>query len=108
MKRLPILALTLLLCACDPYVKSTAVNVQLPEGLKDCKFYTVKPNSASLDLNIVRCPSSDTSVTYKSGKMTINTATIESEAAAREARRSALIQSGLDKLTKEEREALGL
>lgn len=47
----------------------------IPADLKDCKFYELYNNGALW--KIVRCPNSNTSVTYPVGKSTGSTATVE-------------------------------
>ncbi len=78
--KLTILALVgvISLIGCDAYVKQTTVSVPLPEELRDCKFFQVKATAESSVLNIVRCPNSSTSVTYRSGKTEYSTSTIDS------------------------------
>jgi hypothetical protein len=68
----------LITVGCDAYVKQTEIAVTLPDGLKDCKFFTVKPNTDASVLNIVRCPNSSTSVNYRSGKSDFTTVTVDS------------------------------
>ena len=48
----------------------------LPEGLKDCTFYTLRDENYNR-YTIVRCPLSSTSVTNRSGKVSVNTTTID-------------------------------
>ena len=61
MKRIAILSVLVFLAACDPYAKIVTPEIVLPDGLKDCKFYTVKPKGDAPILNIVRCPNSEVS-----------------------------------------------
>ena len=42
---------------------------KLPTDLKDCKFFALY-NSNGTFLNVVRCPNSQTSTTYQTGKAT--------------------------------------
>ena len=77
MKLLAVVLGVIILTGCNPsYEEKTQNFTQLPNELKDCKFYSVRSNTGS-DLNIVRCPNSTTSTTYKSGKTTATTVVID-------------------------------
>lgn len=59
-----------LIVGCTPLnsIDSTS-QVQLPPGLEDCKLYDVYgQNGNSRYLQVIRCPNSDTTTTYPSGK----------------------------------------
>ena len=77
MKLLMIIIGVIMLTGCEPsYEEKTQNFTQLPVELKDCKFYYVSSNTGS-NLNIVRCPNSTVSTTYKSGKTTTTTVVID-------------------------------
>ena len=66
-----------LLTGCEPsYKENTQTFTQLPDELKDCKFYGVRSNTCS-NLNIVRFLNSSVSTTYKVGKTTATTVVID-------------------------------
>lgn len=71
------LATAVAVSACSPSVKQEPPIPQkiIPEGLKDCSFYQLI-SSAGTRYNVVRCPSSSTSVT-RPGKSPENTSTID-------------------------------
>lgn len=75
-------AILVALTACTPSSRVGAPVPEhvIPDGLKDCQFYTITTSGGSL-LRIVRCPNSSTSVT-KTGKNPVYTATIDSPAPA--------------------------
>lgn len=81
-KVLPIIVLSLFLTACDQSKSGTTTDISLnrnnlPEGLKDCKFYHVYVYNSS-DLNIIRCPNSTVSNDYtiQQGKSSVPVNTI--------------------------------
>lgn len=76
-------AACLFLAACDPFAKTVAVETPLPDGLKDCQFFQVKPYTDGPTLNIVRCPLSTTSVQYPVGKSQEHTVTTEADTSAK-------------------------
>ena len=77
MKLLMVVIGVIMLTGCEPsYEEKTQNFTILPDELKDCKFYGVRSNTGS-NLNIVRCPNSTTSTTYKSGKTTTTTVVID-------------------------------
>jgi hypothetical protein len=51
----------------------------VPAGLKDCQIYRLNSYTRS-DLVVVRCPNSNTSATFKSGKTDAHVSTVESDA----------------------------
>ena len=77
MKLLMVVLGVVILTGCEPkYEENTQNFTLLLNELKDCKFYGVRSNTGS-SLNIVRCPNSTTSTTYKSGKTTTTTVVID-------------------------------
>ena len=77
MKLLMVIIGVIMLTGCEPKYKENTQNfTQLPNELKDCKFYYVKSNTG-ISLNIVRCSNSTVSTTYKSGKTTLTTVVID-------------------------------
>lgn len=46
-------------------------NYNLPDELKDCKFYRVEGFNGASSLRVVRCPNSSTSTTYGKNQTTI-------------------------------------
>ena len=77
MKLLRVVLSVVMLTGCEPsYEEKTQNFTLLPDELKDCKFYNVRSNTGS-NLNIVRCPNSTVSTTYKSGKTTLTTVVID-------------------------------
>ena len=97
MKRILLLSVVALLAACDPYVKQYTSQVTLPDDLKDCKFYTVKPERDGPTLNVVRCPLSETTV-LPSQKSPTATATIEAPVPNAEAERQAKVDAVLKQI----------
>lgn len=67
---------------CTPTIPHTEENniANLPNELKDCKFYDVDPGGSKRILHITRCPNSTTSTNYavSQGKsqITVNTVVI--------------------------------
>ena len=77
MKLLMVIIGVIMLTGCEPsYENKTQNFTVLPDELKDCKFYNVRSNTGS-NLNIVRCPNSQTSTTYSVGKSTATTVVID-------------------------------
>ena len=77
MKLLMVIIGVIMLTGCEPsYEEKTQNFTILPDELKDCKFYGVRSNTGS-NLDIVRCPNSTVSTTYKSGKTTATTVVID-------------------------------
>lgn len=77
MKLLMVIFGVIMLTGCEPSYEEKTQNFNLlPDELKDCKFYRVRGNTGS-SLNIVRCPNSTVSTTYKSGKTTTTTVVID-------------------------------
>lgn len=69
-----IIAVAITLSACNPSAYTVSMPV-LPEGFQDCKFAYVQNSSTSF--YIARCPNSTTSATYKQGKTTKTTITVD-------------------------------
>lgn len=67
-----LLALGLAACG-EPHYKPLN-QVALPPELADCKVFQV--SDGMRDINVVRCPNSDTSAMYKQGKQTNYSATL--------------------------------
>lgn len=58
-----IVLLALILCGCDPSGSEiTHTYSVMPEGLKDCKIYTI--SNGGREVTVVRCPNSSTSTQY--------------------------------------------
>lgn len=77
MKLLMVVLGVVILTGCEPsYENKTQNFTVLPDELQDCKFYAVRSNTGS-NLNIVRCPNSSVSATYKVGKTTATTVIID-------------------------------
>lgn len=72
-----LLTFAVLLSACSPSVRQLHSEINLPEELKDCKFFRVKLTSDSTPMTVVRCPLSSTAVTQTEGKTTNYTMTTE-------------------------------
>ena len=73
------LAACTLLCSCvkatDTKELTTNFTV-VPEGLEDCKVFLWRSDSMD-SLNVVRCPNSTTSTTYRVGKHSVTTVVID-------------------------------
>jgi outer membrane PBP1 activator LpoA protein len=65
-----------ILSGCEKETKENTSKYVLPEGLQDCKVYNMRGEDGS-ELNVVRCPISSTTATYRSGKTNRTTTTIE-------------------------------
>lgn len=66
MKSLITAAFVVVLTACSNGYEQLTYPV-VPDELKDCKFYSIS-NSSGGNLRVVRCPNSQTSTTYSTGK----------------------------------------
>lgn len=65
------------LVGCSPSAtEETAKFTVMPEGLKDCKIYRITPTGGD-SLNVVRCPLSNTTTSYSSGKTTTSVSVTE-------------------------------
>jgi len=65
----------LMLIGCSDSAKTVSYPAAPPE-LADCKFFFLT-NKDGHSINVVRCPHSDTTATYRSGKSTVSTVTID-------------------------------
>lgn len=63
-----IAVLAMMLTGCDFSSKEKTSSYTLPAGLEDCHIYRVTPDGMGKTLYVVRCPNSNTSTTYSSGK----------------------------------------
>lgn len=66
--------MALVLSACGEPSYKPLNEVALPPELSDCKVFQV--SDGMRDINVVRCPNSDTSTSYKQGKATRHTVTL--------------------------------
>lgn len=63
-----IIGLMLALTGCSPSYTDKSSTFLMPEGMKDCKVYKLEGSDKTL--YVVRCPQSETSTTFMSGKVT--------------------------------------
>lgn len=75
MNKILLVVFVSLLIGCGEQTKEFHLN-QLPEGLKDCKFYDIIYDDWKT-MKIVRCPNSATSTEYPQGKVKGHTITID-------------------------------
>ena len=68
-----------LLSGCENSYREADFPARPPE-LQDCKIYYLE-NETGNEITVVRCPNSDTSTTYKQGKVTDTTVVIDEGAA---------------------------
>lgn len=99
-KSLFVLSLVLVLTGCSKETKNITEKFILPDGLKDCQVYFLQ-SSAINHIQVVRCPNSDTTTSYSSGKTRRSVTVVEEKEAS-------LKESALNKLSAEEKQALGL
>jgi hypothetical protein len=71
-----ILAAAIVLAGCDPTYREPANFSVVPPELSDCKVYWI--SNGYEGLYVVRCPNSQTSATWRSGKIRRTSVTIES------------------------------
>lgn len=64
------------LAGCERSTTETTGSYYLPKGLEDCRLYTLESGFGNR-LKVMRCPNSDTALSYKSGKTTKYSATTE-------------------------------
>ena len=76
-KLLLTIALVLLIIGCSS--KDITEDLQVPDDLKDCKFYRVEGFNGTGNLKVVRCPNSNISTTYRSGKANETTMVIDGD-----------------------------
>ena len=74
MKYLIVLSI-ILLAGCSPSAEEKVWPI-LPDGLKDCKFYKLRDDSANT-ITVVRCPMASTTTQYKVGKSTQTTVVVD-------------------------------
>lgn len=73
------IVISLLLSSCEKSAKETTEDYILPDGLKDCKIFDLRDASGSY-LRVVRCPLSNASAQYRSGKITYSSHVVETNA----------------------------
>lgn len=73
--KLLLISAMIVLAGCTPSAKQIFPEV-LPDGLTDCKFYSIT-DSNGLTMRIVRCPNSSVSTKWKSGKTEYRLATVD-------------------------------
>ena len=73
-----ILIFAMSMTGCEKEAKESTANYDMPEGLKDCKVFSLKNDSGSW-ITVVRCPLSSTSTTYSSGKSTATATVVEQD-----------------------------
>lgn len=95
-----IMSLVLVLTGCSKETKNITEKFILPDGLKDCQVYFLQ-SSAINHIKVVRCPNSDTTTSYSSGKTRRSVTVVEEKEVS-------LKESALNKLSTEEKQALGL
>lgn len=79
MKKLMFIAVLLTLAGCgDPSAKDSTDKWMLPDGLKDCKIYSLSNGKGSY-MQVVRCPNSATTSSYTQGKTSTNITLVEDE-----------------------------
>lgn len=76
MKTLLLLSFLTIL-SCSKQTSDISYKYSLPEGLQDCKIYVMQTDGLGSNLVVVRCPNSQTSTTYKSGKTTKSTTVVD-------------------------------
>lgn len=81
--------------------------IKKEKALSGCSVYSVSNGNGS-NIIIVRCPNSTTSTTYKSGKTTQTTVVAELENLNAQIEELSLKRNALEKLTEEEKKALGI
>lgn len=114
MKTTLLLFSLLLLSACSEGTRSITKEIKLPDNLKDCSVDRID-ESGMPTLFVTRCPNSSTSTTA-SGKHPVTTTLIEDaeetrrdiESLQEELKLKQLKLQALEKLSEEEKRALGL
>lgn len=74
MKKVLIALCLMALVGCESSAKQYKPEV-LPDELADCKFYVIADGGSYM--RVVRCPNSNVSLSYKSGKTTKYVAVVE-------------------------------
>lgn len=59
----------IMLSGCNPTYTDKSSSYLMPEGMKDCKVYSLEGDATSKTLTVVRCPQSETSTTFMNGKV---------------------------------------
>ncbi|QOI71567.1 hypothetical protein pEaSNUABM47_00083 [Erwinia phage pEa_SNUABM_47] len=67
-KLLAVLVLAFTITGCDGSAEDRTGNYTLPSGLQDCQIYRLAADGIGKTLYVVRCPNSNTSTTFSSGK----------------------------------------
>ncbi len=78
MKKLIMISITCLIClsGCEPMTTDSTSEYKLPDGLSDCRIYELDGSEGDR-LYALRCPLSESSVTYRNGKIVYHTITVE-------------------------------
>jgi len=93
---------SMLFFGCSKETEETTYHYSLPEELKDCKIFRLRGDNTST-LRVVKCPNSNTTTSYSEGKTKMDITVVEENL-----KQLKLKESALNKLTDEERKALGL
>lgn len=64
------------LTGCEPSTTDSTSEYKLPEGLSDCRIYELDGSDGNR-LYALRCPLSESLVTYRNGKIVCHTITVE-------------------------------
>ena len=75
MKKLFLMLIIFVLLGCGRSTSDIKNKYDLPDELNDCKFYSMCSNGSCI--NVVRCPLSSTTTTYRCGKTTCSTMIVE-------------------------------
>lgn len=71
-----VMATVVMLSGCEKETVDETSAYELPQGMEDCKIFTmVKKNGNAI--TVVRCPLSSTTTTFKSGKTTTSATVVE-------------------------------
>jgi hypothetical protein len=68
-KIISIAMLAVMLSGCNPAYTDKSSSYLMPEGMKDCKVYSLEGDATSKTLTVVRCQQSETSTTFMNGKV---------------------------------------
>jgi hypothetical protein len=81
MKYIVAVLVAFLLTACDASTKERTSDFVLPAELKEagCKIYRMQQDGAGATLYTVYCPNANTSTSYTSGKIRMNTSVVHGE-----------------------------
>lgn len=91
------------LTACSDNVTPQRLPNSMPPELKDCHAYYINSGLSGFSGYVFRCPDSSTTAVYHEGKTTRSTTTIDGDVPEPTPRDKAL-----EKLTEEDKKALGL